>query len=67
MQSQKTSTAAPGSQPALRAQPLASPAEPVRRITSADLLAQRREVEIEHAGKIYRLRVTQLNKLILTA
>ncbi len=31
------------------------------------LLQARKEVEIEHAGKIYRLRVTQLNKLILTA
>ncbi len=65
MQSQKTSTATPAGSP--RAQALASPAEPVRRITSTDLLAQRREVEIEHAGKIYRLRITQLNKLILTA
>lgn len=65
MQSQKPSTATPAGSP--RARALASPAEPVRRITSADLLAQRREVEIEHAGKIYRLRITQLNKLILTA
>ena len=39
----------------------------VRRITSAALLQERREVEIEHEGRIYRLRVTQLNKLILTA
>lgn len=42
-------------------------AEPVRRITSAALLQEEKAVEIEHAGKIYRLRVTQLNKLILTA
>ncbi len=40
---------------------------PVRRITSANLLQDRREVEIEHGGKVYRLRITQLNKLILTA
>jgi hemin uptake protein HemP len=40
---------------------------PVKRISSASLMDGRREVEIEHGGKIYRLRVTQLNKLILTA
>lgn len=39
----------------------------VRRIPSRTLMQDRREVEIEHGGKIYRLRVTQLNKLILTA
>jgi hemin uptake protein HemP len=39
----------------------------VRRITSSDLLQDGKAVEIEHAGKVYRLRVTQLNKLILTA
>jgi len=37
------------------------------RIKSEDLFQQRREVEIEHQGRIYRLRLTQLNKLILTA
>jgi hemin uptake protein HemP len=37
------------------------------RIKSQDLFQQRREVEIEHDGRIYRLRITQLNKLILTA
>jgi hemin uptake protein HemP len=45
----------------------AASAPSVRRITSANLLQDKREVEIEHEGKIYRLRVTQLNKLILTA
>ncbi|HEX7650020.1 MAG TPA: hemin uptake protein HemP [Noviherbaspirillum sp.] len=39
----------------------------VRRLRSADLFKQAREVEIEHHGRIYRLRLTQLNKLILTA
>ena len=39
----------------------------VRRIKSEDLFQQLRELEIEHEGRIYRLRVTQLNKLILTA
>ncbi|MGB6056012.1 MAG: hemin uptake protein HemP [Burkholderiaceae bacterium] len=37
------------------------------RIKSQDLFGQRREVEIDHDGRIYRLRLTQLNKLILTA
>lgn len=46
---------------------VAQVSEAVRRITSATLMQGRREVEIEHSGKIYRLRVTQLNKLILTA
>jgi len=40
---------------------------PVRRFTTAGLMQDQREVEIEHAGRIYRLRITQLNKLILTA
>jgi hemin uptake protein HemP len=40
---------------------------PLRRLTSADLMQDQRELEIEHAGRIYRLRITQLNKLILTA
>jgi len=39
----------------------------VLRIKSEDLLQQQREVEIDHHGRIYRLRLTQLNKLILTA
>lgn len=45
----------------------AAPAQAPRRISSAALLQDGREIEIEHAGKVYRLRVTQLNKLILTA
>lgn len=39
----------------------------VARIKSEDLFQQQREVEIDHQGRIYRLRLTQLNKLILTA
>lgn len=51
---------------------VASEADPepgtrVIRIKSEDLLQQQREVEIDHHGRIYRLRLTQLNKLILTA
>lgn len=41
--------------------------EPIIRISSRDLFRQMREVEIAHEGRIYRLRLTQLNKLILTA
>ncbi|MDY7538830.1 hemin uptake protein HemP [Undibacterium sp. RTI2.1] len=37
------------------------------RLKSQELMHQMREVEIDHEGRIYRLRVTQLNKLILTA
>ncbi len=37
------------------------------RIKLAELLDQMREIEIDHDGKIYRLRLTQANKLILTA
>lgn len=33
---------------------------------SADLLGNRDEVDIEHAGERYRLRRTRQNKLILT-
>ena len=40
---------------------------PVVRLTSGDLLLQARAVEIEHDGRIYQLRLTRLNKLILTA
>ncbi len=37
------------------------------RVRLQDLMQQRREIEIDHGGKIYRLRLTQANKLILTA
>lgn len=37
------------------------------RFDSRELFAQAREVEIDHGGRIYKLRITQLNKLILTA
>jgi len=39
----------------------------VPRLNSKELMQHAREVEIDHEGRIYRLRVTQLNKLILTA
>lgn len=37
------------------------------RLDSKDLFRHAREIEIDHEGRIYRLRLTQLNKLILTA
>ncbi|MDE2429180.1 MAG: hemin uptake protein HemP [Burkholderiales bacterium] len=39
----------------------------VPRLKSQELMQHTREVEIDHEGRIYRLRITQLNKLILTA
>ncbi len=54
----RTAAAAPAAQ---------QPSQPLRRFTTASLMQDQREVEIEHAGRIYRLRITQLNKLILTA
>jgi hemin uptake protein HemP len=38
-----------------------------RRIPSAELLGERGELIIVHAGREYRLRLTQSGKLILTA
>ncbi|HZX30586.1 MAG TPA: hemin uptake protein HemP [Rhodocyclaceae bacterium] len=37
-----------------------------RRIDSAELMAGRNLLEINHGGQIYLLRVTRENKLILT-
>jgi hemin uptake protein HemP len=37
-----------------------------RRVSSQALLANEREIEIEHVGQLYRLRLTALGKLILT-
>jgi hemin uptake protein HemP len=53
-----TAAAAPSAQ---------QPTPSLRRYTTAGLMDDQREIEIEHAGRIYRLRITQLNKLILTA
>lgn len=36
------------------------------RIKLGDLLKNKREIEIDHEGKIYRLHLTRANKLILT-
>jgi hemin uptake protein HemP len=45
----------------------ASPVGGTRRLSSADLFAGAREIEIEHNGRRYQLRITQTGKLILTA
>lgn len=37
------------------------------RIKSESLFQLKCEIEIEHAGRIYLLRITQSNKLLLTA
>ncbi|TQF76580.1 hemin uptake protein HemP [Elioraea sp. Yellowstone] len=39
---------------------------PKPRLSSRELLGTRQEVEIEHQGEIYRLRITRAGKLILT-
>lgn len=44
----------------------ASPAPAALRWQAAHLLQRQREVEIEHAGQVYRLRLTAQGKLILT-
>lgn len=48
--------------------PPAAPAHqrPRKRVSSQELLANEREIEIEHVGQLYRLRLTSLGKLILT-
>ena len=61
MDTQATSSATPQ---APKPQRPSSPAP--RRLQSRDLLGQDRELEIEHAGQLYRLRLTNLGKLILT-
>ncbi len=38
----------------------------IRRMTSNELLAGRKELAIEHSGEEYRLRLTRKGKLILT-
>lgn len=42
-------------------------ASKVLRLYSKDLFKDHYEVEIEHDGRIYRLRLTKQSKLILTA
>lgn len=64
-------TTTPAMAPVVAAHPVAAAAaqavKPVKRVSSAGLMDGGREMEIEHGGRVYRLRITQLNKLILTA
>jgi len=60
-------TILPQAAPARPAAAGATALAPVKRISSAALMDGARELEIEHGGRVYRLRITQLNKLILTA
>jgi hemin uptake protein HemP len=63
-------TTTPAMPPALPARPVTAATQaiaPVKRVSSAGLMDGGRELEIDHGGRIYRLRITQLNKLILTA
>ena len=53
--------------PAPRPAPAAALAAPPARLNSHDLFQKAKTIEIEHDGKIYELRLTRLNKLILTA
>lgn len=39
----------------------------VPRIRSQDLFRHARELDIDHGGRVYKLRITSLNRLILTA
>lgn len=45
----------------------AAPPAPPRRISSRDLFSGSREIVIEHGDRLYRMRITQNGKLILTA
>lgn len=38
----------------------------IRRYATTELFGDSREIEIEHKGEIYRLRITQRSRLILT-
>lgn len=51
---------------ALSAMHLAVDSHSRKRINSKTLLGNEREIEIEHGGQLYRLRLTALGKLILT-
>lgn len=48
------------------AQTAAHTTAPTKRISSSELMGNLRELEIEHSGSLYRLRLTSLGKLILT-
>lgn len=56
----------PAPKPGTSAPPESGQAPP-RRIASRDLFGGAREVLIDHDGRLYRMRITQYGKLILTA
>ena len=57
----------PPSDPPVQIPPPAPVAAPVRpRVRFGDLAGEAAEVEVEHAGQIYRLRRTRAGKLLLT-
>jgi hemin uptake protein HemP len=51
----------------LESPPTPAPPSPPRRIASSELFGGAREIVIEHGGRLYRMRITQNDKLILTA
>jgi hemin uptake protein HemP len=57
--SESPSTALPGA-------PLSAPLSAPRSVPSSELFRGLRELRIEHEGEQYTLRLTRLNKLILT-
>jgi hemin uptake protein HemP len=59
-------SAPPVSDESMRTVASAAVAAPRPRVASNDILRGSAEVEIDHRGTLYRLRVTSLGKLILT-
>lgn len=56
----------PGPDESLRSTASPAGSSPRPRVPSTDILRGSAEVEIDHRGTLYRLRVTSLGKLILT-
>lgn len=52
--------------PAADVRPPPTEGTPKPRLRSDELFRGRQEVEIEHQGEVYRLRLTRAGKLILT-
>ena len=59
-------TAAAGPDESMRTAASPAVSGPRPRVPSTDILRGSAEVEIDHRGTLYRLRVTSLGKLILT-
>ena len=56
----------PGTDESMRSAASPAASVPRPRVASTDILRGSAEVEIDHRGTLYRLRVTSLGKLILT-